>query len=262
MGEQQPSWRQVHLGLSRYYDINLLHDLAEAESGWDMTNRFNRKCLDYLPIDLNALLYKYEADFARAAHILDDLEDQVIWEARAKKRQQTINKLMWSESRNLYFDYNYKNEKRGQVASLASYVPMWAGMVSSQQAKELVNNLKRFEAPGGLLTTDGQVLKNTIIQNQKTPMQWAYPNGWAPLHFFVTQGLKLYGFHDEAHRIAHKWMKTNLYWFNSHGIFLEKYNVAHIVKPAQEGVYPNQIGFGWTNAVFERLCQDYIDHKV
>ena len=59
----------MHKGLSRYYDINMLHDLAEAESGWDMTTRFNRRCLDYLPVDLNSLLYKYETDFTKAAKL-------------------------------------------------------------------------------------------------------------------------------------------------------------------------------------------------
>lgn len=70
MGTVKPNARLVYQGLSRYYDINYLHDLAEAESGWDMTPRFNRKALNYLPIDLNSLLYKYEMDFARAARIL------------------------------------------------------------------------------------------------------------------------------------------------------------------------------------------------
>src|ERR1039457_3381720 len=57
MGVKKPNERQVHRGLSRYYDINYLHDLAEAESGWDMTPRFDRRALNFLPIDLNALLY-------------------------------------------------------------------------------------------------------------------------------------------------------------------------------------------------------------
>ena len=63
-GKIKPNSRLVHDGLSRYYDINYLHDLAEAESGWDYTPRFNHKALNYLPVDLNSLLYKYERDFA------------------------------------------------------------------------------------------------------------------------------------------------------------------------------------------------------
>src|SRR5665213_2274498 len=72
MGTTKPNARLVYQGLSRYYDINYLHDLAEAESGWDLTPRFNRRCMDYLPVDLNALLYKYEMDFAYAERVLGE----------------------------------------------------------------------------------------------------------------------------------------------------------------------------------------------
>ncbi len=44
MGTQKTNNRQVYRGLSRYYSINYLNDLAETESGWDMTPRFNRHC--------------------------------------------------------------------------------------------------------------------------------------------------------------------------------------------------------------------------
>lgn len=256
MGKQKPFMHQVYKGLSRYFDVNVLHDLAEAESGWDMTTRFNRKCLDFLPIDLNALLYKYEVDFARAAHILGLLDEQVGWEQQAKRRQKTINQLMWDEKRGMYFDYNYQKTALGKVASLASYVPLWTGMANRLQAERLVKNLSRFECAGGLATTE-EPLK--ILNNNSTPVQWAYPNGWAPLHFFVANGLENYGYHEDAARIAHKWIKTNNDWFNMHNVFLEKYNVAQPEKPPIAGVYPSQTGFGWTNAIFERFCQDYID---
>ena len=62
MGIEKPNARKVYRGLSRYYDVNYLDELAEAESGWDTTPRFGRHRLDYLPIDLNCLLYKYEMD--------------------------------------------------------------------------------------------------------------------------------------------------------------------------------------------------------
>ncbi len=80
MGTTKPNARQVYRGLSRYYDINVLNDLAEAESGWDMTPRFGRKALSYVPIDLNSLLYKYEMDFARLYKLLDDPRKAAEWE--------------------------------------------------------------------------------------------------------------------------------------------------------------------------------------
>lgn len=260
MGVKKPNERQVYRGLSRYYDINYLHDLAEAESGWDMTPRFDRKALNYLPVDLNALLYKYEVDFARAAKLLGDDSEADRWQAAAEQRKQTMNELMWDKVRGLYYDYNYVKEKRGSVSSLAAYFPMWAGMVDDKQAAMMVKAMRRFDNKGGLSTTDALPLGQFVLGSM--PTQWAYPNGWAPLHFIVVQALEHYGYHIGARRIAMKWLNTNLSWFNKHHVFLEKYNVVSPDKPPLKGVYPSQTGFGWTNAVFERFCQDYIDKQT
>ncbi len=256
-GTKKPNERLVYKGLSRYYDINYLHDLAEAESGWDMTPRFSRRALNYLPVDLNALLYKYEMDFARTARILDDRREAAKWEQAAEARKATMDELMWDRIRGMYFDYNYVKEKRGGVASLATFYPMWAGMVTEKQASQLVKALRRFENKGGLATTDSLPLGQYVPGSM--PVQWAYPNGWAPLQFIVIEGLLRYGYHQDAKRVALKWIKNNLDWFNEHHVFLEKYNVVNPDKPPQKGVYPSQTGFGWTNAVFERFCQQFID---
>lgn len=259
MGERKPNARQVYQGLSRYYDFNYLHDIAETESGWDMTTRFNRKALNYVPVDLNALLYKYETDFARYYRLIEDTRSAAAWDVLSEHRKKTMNKLMWSSLKGLYYDYNYTKEKRGSVSSLATYFPMWAGMVDEKQAEQLVKALRRFENKGGLATTDTQSL-NQFVPGAM-PTQWAYPNGWAPLHFIVIQGLERYGYHEDAKRIARKWLKNNLDWFNNHNVFLEKYNVVNPDKPPVKGVYPSQTGFGWTNAIFERLCKEYIDDR-
>jgi alpha,alpha-trehalase len=260
MGTTKPNARKVFKGLSRYYDINYLDDLAEAESGWDMTTRFGRRALNYLPIDLNSLLYRYEMDFAQSAYILGNKREANEWETIAHRRQLMINKLMWDKGRGLFYDYNFKKERKSSVNSLASYYPLWSGLASNEQAYKLVRNLKRFENKGGLTTTDNLPFSQFITGT--LPTQWAYPNGWAPLHYIVVKGLQRYGYQNDAYRIAMKWLKTNLNWFKVHGEFLEKYNVVQPLKPPVNGLYPNQTGFGWTNAVFEYFCQEFIDRAV
>lgn len=257
MATAKPNARKVYEGLSRYYDFNYLHDLTEAESGWDYTPRFGRKALNYLPVDLNALLYKYEMDFMRAALIFKNKDEAAEWEQVAQHRTKTMNSLMWDEGRKLYYDYNYVKERRGTISSLATYFPLWAGMVDGPRAKALVKGLKRFEQKGGVATTDNLPLGQLVPGAM--PTQWAYPNGWAPLHFITVMGLQKAGFHTDARRLAMKWLRTNLLWFNEHNEFLEKYNVVSPDKPPAKGVYPSQTGFGWTNAVFERFCREFID---
>lgn len=259
LGVKKPNVRLVYKGLSRYYDINAQHGLAEAESGWDLTPRFNKKCLDYLPVDLNCLLYKYEVDFAWAAKILGDQKESKKWQKAADERAKTMQSLLWDRVRGFYYDYNYVKRRRGTVNSLAGFYPLWAGLATEAQAKKLVKNLAKFEHRGGLATTDMMPINHRVPG--MVPTQWAYPNGWAPLHYLVVKGLEKYGYHEDAERIARKWIKTNLDEFNKKGCFYEKYNVVQPGKPPVRAVYASfeLTGFGWTNAVFERFCQDYIN---
>jgi len=258
MGKNKPNARQVYRGLSRYYNVDMTQDMAETESGWDYTPRFDRRALDFLPVDLNCLLYKYERDFAEAARILGDETTAQSWDNAADERRTVVNELMWDNSRGLFYDYDYSRQHRGTISSLASYYAMWSGLANEQQSQAMVKALhRRFENKGGLSTTDDIPLNQRIFGER--PLQWAYPNGWAPLHFLVVRGLERFGYHDEARRIAIKWLRTNLHWFDKNGVFLEKYNVVNPDKPPGIGVYPSQTGFGWTNAVFERFCQDYVD---
>ncbi len=247
MGSEQPNWRNVFHGLSRYYDINVIDGLAEAESGWDMTTRFGDKCLSFIPIDLNALLYKYENDLAKSYGLLGDETSKKAWEKRAKQRKETVNKYLWDPKSKFFFDYDYTKGTHSDVWSLAAYYTLWSGMASKRQAEHLAHHLEKFIADGGLTAT----LRNSKHEkHEKFHHQWAYPNGWAPLHWIVVKGLQNYGFDDLADRIAMKWLTTNTSYFKQHGIFREAYNVVTPGVSPHAGLYPPQIGFGWTNGVF------------
>lgn len=253
MGSSHPNWRQVFSGLSRHYDINVLDDLAELESGWDMNTRFERKALSYLPVDLNALLYKYERDFEEAATILGEKDEAAEWAKRALARRGMMQRYLWDEERGVYFDYNFMTGKRGPVYSLATFYPMWAGMDDIDTAARIMQNLDKFEYEGGLVTSAKKPYMNFPM-----PTQWAYPNGWAPLHLIAIEAMERYGYHTAAERLARKWINANLVQFEATGEFYEKYNVVNLREEPLEGVYPSQTGFGWTNAVFVRLCQKYL----
>jgi alpha,alpha-trehalase len=253
MGTAHPNWRQVFHGLSRFYDINVLDDLAEAESGWDMNTRFDRKALSYVPVDLNALLYRYERDFEEAANILGDHDEAHEWSKRALSRRSAVMKYLWDEEKRCYFDYDFMSNKRSQIWSLAAFYPMWAGLDTKETAAGLMSNLDKFEFDGGLVTSAKKPQVATPI-----PAQWAYPNGWAPLQLIAIEGMERYGYHSAAERVARKWIGTNLLKFAETGEFLETYNVVDVEEEAGPGVYPHQVGFGWTNGVFIRLCQKYL----
>lgn len=253
MSESHPNWRNVFQGLSRYYDVNVSDHLAEAESGWDMNTRFQGKCLSYIPIDLNCLLYKYEVDFARGADLRDDPEAAAIWRERAQKRAHTVTEYLWDEEQGFFFDFDYMTMKHSSVWSLASMFALWSGLATPDQAKRIVENLYSFLHQGGLSTS-----RHPDEYDGDVPTQWAYPNGWAPLQWLTVHGLQSYGYTAEAEMVARTWINNNLNHYRANGVFREAYNVVDPNLPPKPGLYPPQLGFGWTNAVFVDLSKKFL----
>jgi alpha,alpha-trehalase len=235
----------VFEGLSRYIEHFYTHVTAEHESGWDMTSRYKENCMNYLSVDLNSLLYKYETDLKKIFTLLGNSTKVRKYSTMARKRRKTMIKLMWAEKRGLFFDYNYKRKLRSRFYSLAGYYPMWAGIPNESMAKQMVKNLRKFEYRGGLANTQKEELSRKF-------KQWDYPNGWPNQQWIVIQGLLRYGYEKDAKRIARKWLSMNKRVFERTGKFWEKYNVVSC-RIGKSGVYPTQPGFGWTNAIYLKL---------
>ncbi|HIK46396.1 MAG TPA: alpha,alpha-trehalase [Leptolyngbyaceae cyanobacterium M65_K2018_010] len=226
-------------------DLYYQGDRSMRESGFDITNRFGPFSADiihYSPVCLNVLLYQMEQDIAEFHRCLNhDWEDQ-IWEARAQHRYQLINQYLWDDQAGLYFDYNAHTGQRRAYEFATTFMPLWAGLASPYQAKRVVDNLWKFEAPGGLLTS-------TLVSGN----QWDAPFGWAPLQWFAVQGLKRNGYHTEAIRLAEKFVQLVAQELERTGTILEKYDVqrcsSEVADDIQFGYSSNEIGFGWTNGV-------------
>ncbi len=239
------NFRHVHRGLSRYYDLNALNVLAEAESGWDMTARFMGKCLDILPIDLNCLLYQYEVDLARAYEILGNAKKRKRYEELESERVKEINNLMWDKKAGYFFDYDWISRKISHLITVAGVFPLSVGLATRAQAEQVVRVVEKT-----LQKNYGVVQSVRFLDN----MQWDYPNGWAPMQLRVVEGLFNYGYDHLAKRLICKWLFCNIKVFGETGFLWEKYEVIH----GRVGVpdrYPTQPGFGWTNAIFLIFCE-------
>jgi len=242
VSDEYPHSRNVYKGLSRYFNADKTHRGAEKESGWDYTSRFEDRALDFLPVDLNCFLFKYEYDLSFICHALGMRTQEKEWALQAEDRKKTINELMWDEKSGLYFDYDYVNKRKGTVQSLASYAPLFVGLASEKQAKKLADNLPLFQTQHGLTITSKEA---KAISGK----QWTAPNGWAPLHYIVTSGLDSYGFTEQATTIRRSWVKTVEDIYQKTGLIFEKYNMIDPAQPPTSAVYPDQTGFGWTNAI-------------
>lgn len=234
------NYRLTPTGLSRYYDINALDVLAEAESGWDRTSRFGGECLSYCPVDLNCLLYIYEKDLAEAGKLLGNGRLEKLYRRAAEARVKLINKYMWNETVGYFFDYNFEKGKKSKLVTVAGIYPMNVGIASYQQAIRVVGVVEK------VLQRNWGVVQSVPFAHN---FQWDWPNGWAPLQLRTVEALLRYGFVHLAKRLISKWIALNVKVFGETGELWEKYDVVH-GRVGEPDRYPTQPGFAWTNAVF------------
>jgi alpha,alpha-trehalase len=88
-----------------------------------------------------------------------------------------------------------------------------------------------------------------------TGLQWDEPFGWAPTNWIAVDGLEAYGFRGDGARIAKRFDATVDAGFAADGTIREKYNVAtgNSNVKVSAGYKSNQIGFGWTNAIYLKM---------
>lgn len=251
------------------YDLNVYGSrdvpypqTAEQESGWDMTSRFYNRCNEFLPVDLNTFLYKYEMDFAKAAQILGNQQEENMWLQKAEDRKKRINEFLWSDEKGFFYDYDHVHRMPSEFLSLAGFVPLWAGMATPQQAEKCAAKLPLFETNFGLSISDKASLPEELdlsqfakplqitLTNILRQKQWDYPNIWPPLEYITVMGLIRYGFTKDAKRIMEKSLAAHIKAFEKYGAMLEKLDGLTGDMPGTYW-YPTQLGFGWTNAIFK-----------
>lgn len=219
-------------------------DRAMRESGFDISFRFGPFGADthhYAAVCLNSLLYKTEMDLAEMSGILGREADARTWRQKAEARRTAINRYLWNEEKGEFFDYDFTKKSRSSYEYITTFYPLWAGLATKEQAKAVAANLKDFEQPGG-----------AVMSPYNTGAQWDMPYAWAPTQMILVEGLRRYGFDEDAERIAFKFASTIAQNYTKEGYIVEKYNAVTRSTDAAvtSGYSINVIGFGWTNAAY------------
>jgi alpha,alpha-trehalase len=262
-------------------DRFFVHDRCVRESGHDTTYRWydsktdEDRCADFVTVDLNSLLFKYEIDMAAAieksfAGCLPrsgGCERAGPWRDRAERRREAMRRYLWNDELGTFFDYNVVTKVQSRYWNATMFYPLWAChrddedtfLLSRREAERLVAGvLARLEQPGGLAASSSESLPGA--SSELGARQWDHPNGWPPHQMIAWHGLENYGFSAEMRRLVYRWLYTitrNAYWYN--GVIPEKYDVVdrtHRVFSEYGNVgtdfdYITREGFGWMNASFE-----------
>jgi len=249
-------------------DLYFTHDRSLRESGHDTSWRLDDCCANLNCVDVNALLYKYETDFAylTTTYFGNKFKTRKgkyyhtdFWIEKAASRKMLMNKYLWNAEKGSFFDYNFLTKTQTFFESATNFYPLWAEVCSKEQAEKSVQNLMWFfKAKGGILATSKASVAH--IGANQPQRQWDYPNGWAPHQMMIWKGLLKYGFVKEAQELIYRWLwmiTRNAVDYN--GTIPEKYDVvacthkvyAEYGNVGTEFDYITTSGFGWMNASYQ-----------
>ncbi|MHB8609205.1 MAG: trehalase family glycosidase [Candidatus Acidiferrales bacterium] len=225
-------------------------DRAMRESGFDISFRFGpygAATHHFAPVCLNSLLYKTEKDLEQISATLGHKQESEKWRERAEQRKANIQKYLWDSERGLFFDYNFEKQVRSTYDYVTTFYPLWAGIATPEQAREVLQHISIFERPGGL-----------VMSPYETGGQWDYPYAWAPNQLLADEGMRRYGFNEDADRVSYKFLSMVMENFQRDGTIREKYDAVKRSSETQvsAGYHVNIIGFGWTNGVFLTLLHE------
>jgi alpha,alpha-trehalase len=253
-------------------DIYFVHDRCMRESGHDTSYRLENRCANLTTVDLNSLLYKYETDIALTLETefggslsLSNgaKQEALVWQKKAEKRKELINRYLWNADRGMYFDYDFVHGKQIDYVSATTLYPLWARVASKEQAEQLIQKaLPLLEMPGGIVSSTEE--SRGPITPEHPLRQWDYPHGWSPHQILTWVGLNNYDHKDDANRLIYRWLYTinvNAAYYN--GTIPEKFDVvtrSHQVFAEYGNVgtkfsYITREGFGWTNASYQLALQ-------
>ena len=211
--------------------------LAECESGWDFSPRFNHRCTEYAPIDLNCIMYINEMVIATFE---SDLIEKQKYENFALLRKQKMLKYMFNGE---FLNDAIPEKTVSNTVSVATLFPFLVGIQSDKIT--LKKLLYRLECKNGISACEKQNYNNTIYQ-------WGYPNMWAPLVYFAFFALKQSGLIVDANRIGEKYLTAVEKTYEKTLKLWEKYD-AETGEKATVNEYTETQMLGWTAGVYNLL---------
>lgn len=174
-------------------------------------------------IYLNALLYRELLAYGDILEKLNDLKTANVWRRRAQDLVDAVNTHLWDERDGTFYsadlalrdvdaaDWLHSGAPRHwdslllRVDNWSSFLPMWAGFASQEQAERMVlryRDARTFHATYGVRTLS-RLEKMYDLRASNNPSNWLGPI-WGISNYLVFQGLRKYGFHEDARELAEK----------------------------------------------------------
>jgi glycogen debranching enzyme len=273
-------WREVYPALVRYVawfethrkdatglygwriraDDDPIRGARGGESGMDNSPRFD-DVTRMTAVDLSSYMAAEYAALEQMARGLGLDDDARQWRARRDAIAEQVNTLLWDDVDQFYYDLDDSGEFI-RVMTTAGFMPLLGGIPDRNRAEALrmhVTHPHEFYSPFPVCSV-------ALDDYRFNGDMWRGPS-WPNVNVLLYHGLTAYGFHEEAHTIAHKTLAEITRLYMMHGCFYEYYDALGKQPPAElprKGA-PGElggVGFGvvedlhWTAAAFVHLAYE------
>lgn len=165
---------------SKNYEVNVRY-----ESGWDNSVRWDKNIVDMWAIDLNCFMVMNYRALGYMANELSLPEEARMWSDKAEQMSMLINERLWDERNGWYSDANSLTREISDVLSPASFMPLYIGIASKDQACAMAEIAEsKFE---------GKMPTVSFDNPEYSLDYWRGPT-WLNVAYFAAKGLKNYDF--------------------------------------------------------------------
>ena len=188
------------------------------ESGMDNSPRFDvhtrLQAIDFSCFMANDLRF-----MAKIASELEDPEGEARFTHWYKQIREDINRKLWCGKDRFYYDYDLPKGCLHNVSSVASFLPLFAGICTPEQAKYLVQHLQDPETFGTPYPIPSISKKDPTYGSD----MWRGPV-WINYNYMILLGLREYGYGVLADEIRDKTLRLLHQWYLKKGTVYEFYD--------------------------------------
>ena len=220
--------RAYHAWLHQHRRLqNGLYAWAHAyESGVENAPRFGdreeRRLRDTRRIaapDLSTYMVLQCEALAGMARALGKRDDATAFLSEANTIRGAVNAFLWDESEGYYFDRSTIDGHFIRARTIASILPLWAGIPDERRASALIEHVLD---PGGfntLIPLPSVAIDDPAFERD----MWRGPV-WINTAFAVIEGMRRYGFHEQAADFAYRLCDGIYRTYGRTGRFYEFYD--------------------------------------
>jgi len=238
----------------------LLEWVSGGESGMDNSPRFDGGT-EFAAVDFSAFAANEALALAEIAGLLGKADEAQAWQARHERLAAAIQSTLWCEEDGIYYDRTPGGDFV-RIKTCASFVPLFAGLASDEQARRLVEHLADPAQFWSAFPVPSVALDEPTFCDD----MWRGPT-WLNYDFLIIQGLRRYGYGDLADELRERCLDQVTQWYGREGTIFEFYDPAGRVSPRRlhrkgrvpthrSGNIPTITDYNWSAAVFVALASE------